>query len=156
MTRPLEIDIQAADPTDAAALSCLGQYYDELNRRFAQGFDVRLSADPEAADMRAPRGAFLLAWRDGQAVACGGLKGHGDWGEVKRVWIAPDLRGQGIARAMMAALEEAARALGMTVLRLDTNSALPEAVALYRALGWTEIPRFNDDPYPDVFFERRL
>ena len=44
----------------------------------------------------------------------------------------------------------------MTLLRLDTNSALPEAVAMYRKAGWTEIPRFNDDPYPDVFFEKGL
>ena len=44
----------------------------------------------------------------------------------------------------------------MTLLRLDTNSALPEAVAMYRKAGWTEIPRFNDDPYPDAFFEKHL
>ena len=56
----------------------------------------------------------------------------------------------------MAAAEDAARALGIRVLRLDTNSALPEAVALYRNTGWTEIPRYNDDPYPDVFFEKAV
>jgi hypothetical protein len=42
------------------------------------------------------------------------------------------------------------------VLRLDTNSALPEARKLYRSTGWREIARFNDDPYPDLFFEKRL
>ncbi|WP_274608816.1 hypothetical protein [Vannielia litorea] len=41
-------------------------------------------------------------------------------------------------------------------MRLDTNSALPEAVAMYRNAGWTEIDRFNDDPYPDHFFEKAL
>ena len=49
-----------------------------------------------------------------------------------------------------------ARELGIGVLRLDTNSALPEAVALYRRSGWSEIPRFNEDPYPDLFFEKVL
>jgi hypothetical protein len=56
----------------------------------------------------------------------------------------------------MEAVEDAARDLGIRVLRLDTNSALPEAIALYRKTGWVEIPRFNDDPYPDAFFEKRL
>ena len=49
-----------------------------------------------------------------------------------------------------------ARGLGMGLLRLDTNTALPEALALYRRLGWSEIDRFNDDPYPDAFFEKHL
>ena len=44
----------------------------------------------------------------------------------------------------------------MGLLRLDTNTALPEALALYRRLGWSEIDRFNDDPYPDAFFEKHL
>jgi len=44
----------------------------------------------------------------------------------------------------------------VAVLRLDTNSALPEASRLYHSSGWTEIARFNDDPYPDTFFEKRL
>ena len=52
--------------------------------------------------------------------------------------------------------EDAARGLGIELLRLDTNSALAEAGQLYRRSGWSEIPRFNDDPYPDLFFEKRL
>ena len=53
-------------------------------------------------------------------------------------------------------LSELSRELGIATLRLDTNSALPEAAALYRKTGWREIPRFNDDPYPDLFFEKTL
>ncbi|QFS81516.1 putative acetyltransferase [Roseivivax sp. THAF40] len=151
-----ELDIVRVDPQDEDAVACLRAYFAELNRRFAQGFDVTLSSDPEADSMRPPRGAFILIRHGDQSVACGGLKGHGTWGEVKRVWVANALRGQGLARRLMARIEDEARDLGMDVLRLDTNSALPEAVAMYRRLGWTEIPRFNDDPYPDVFFERQL
>jgi GNAT superfamily N-acetyltransferase len=61
-----------------------------------------------------------------------------------------------LGRRLMEAAETAARQLGITVLRLDTNSALPEAGQLYRSSGWCEIARFNDDPYPDLFFEKRL
>jgi len=149
--------IEAADPRSEPARACLRAYYGELARRFATGFDVTRSRDPDAADMVVPRGSFLLAWSDGVPVGCVGLKGDGgDMAEVKRLWVAASARGQGLARALMVAIEDAARDLGVRVLRLDTNSALPEALALYRNTGWVEIPRFNDDPYPDVFFEKRL
>ncbi|HEY9026619.1 MAG TPA: helix-turn-helix domain-containing GNAT family N-acetyltransferase [Burkholderiaceae bacterium] len=151
------IAIEQADPRSAPARDCLQAYYDELARRFASGFDVSLSRDPDADDMLPPRGAFLLAWSDGLPVGCVGLKNGGAQpAEVKRLWVAPAARGLGLARRLMDAVEDAARAIGLPLLRLDTNSALPEAIALYRRTGWTEIPRFNDDPYPDVFFEKRL
>ena len=56
----------------------------------------------------------------------------------------------------MTAAETIARELSVKLLRLDTNSALSEAQQLYRGSGWVEIGRFNDDPYPDTFFEKRL
>jgi GNAT superfamily N-acetyltransferase len=94
---------------------------------------------------------------DGLPVGCVGLKGSGSGtAEVKRLWVAPSARGLGLGRQLMEAAESAARELGIKVLRLDTNSALPEAGRLYRTSGWTEIDRFNDDPYPDLFFEKRL
>ncbi|WP_172326990.1 MarR family winged helix-turn-helix transcriptional regulator [Mangrovicoccus sp. HB161399] len=151
------VAIAEADPRGDAALHCLGEYYAELGRRFAQGFDVNLSRDPQAADMVPPKGSFLIAWSDGLPAGCVGVKGAGDGtAEIKRLWVDPLTRGAGLARRLMAAAEARARALGIGVLRLDTNSALPEAVALYRRDGWTEIPRFNDDPYPDLFFEKAL
>ena len=149
--------VESADPRSEPARACLRAYYDELARRFSTGFDVARSRDPDAGDMVAPRGTFLLAWSDGVPVGCVGLKGDGgEVAEVKRLWVAASARGQGLARRLMSAVEDAARALGVRVLRLDTNSALPEALALYRKSGWVEIPRFNDDPYPDAFFEKRL
>lgn len=151
------IAIERADPRDAPAKQCLGAYYAELGRRFARGLDVSRSRDPEAAAMMPPRGAFLIATLDGGPVGCVGLKGSGaDDAEIKRLWVAPAARGLGLAQRLMAAAEEEARSLGIERLRLDTNSALAEAVSLYRGSGWTEIPRFNDDPYPDIFFEKRL
>ncbi|MEM7526106.1 MAG: helix-turn-helix domain-containing GNAT family N-acetyltransferase [Pseudomonadota bacterium] len=151
------ITVEEVDPASSSARHCLGEYYAELERRFAQGFDVSLSRDPDAADMRPPRGSFLLAAFDGLPLGCVGLKGRGGGeAEIKRLWVAPSARGLGLARRLMAAAEERARAFSMTRLLLDTNSALAEAERLYRKDGWTEIPRFNDDPYPDLFFEKRL
>ena len=151
------IEIHQADPQDPHARFCLEEYYAELNRRFDGGFDVNLSRDPDAADMRPPRGTFLVAFSDGMPLGCVGVKGTGgEVAEIKRLWVAPSARGLKLATRLMEAAEDAARDLGITTLRLDTNSALPEAVALYRNAGWMEIDRFNDDPYPDVFFEKGL
>ena len=151
------IAIIEVDPVGEAARTCLAAYYAELARRFAQGFDVARSCDPDADAMRRPRGTFLLAMADGLPVGCVGLKGDGGAvAEIKRLWIDPAARGLGLARQLMQAAEEAARGLSTTHLRLDTNSALPEAIALYRKSGWVEIARFNDDPYPDHFFEKAL
>ncbi|MCA6123673.1 MarR family transcriptional regulator [Bradyrhizobium sp. WSM 1704] len=145
------------DPRSDEARYCLGEYYAELARRFKQGFDVKLSRDPDAKDMVRPRGSFIVAMSDGLPVGCVGLKGSGsELAEIKRLWVAPSARGLGLGRRLIDAAESAARELGIAVLRLDTNSALAEAGQLYRKSGWTEIPRFNDDPYPDLFFEKRL
>ncbi|MBT9385990.1 bifunctional helix-turn-helix transcriptional regulator/GNAT family N-acetyltransferase [Pseudooceanicola sp. CBS1P-1] len=149
--------LEEVDPGDPRAIACLEAYYAELARRLRQGFDVTLSADPEAGAMRPPRGSFLLALSDGMPIGCVGLKGtEKGYAEIKRMWVAPSARGMGLAGRMMAEVEARARELGITLLRLDSNSALPEAVGLYRKLGWQEIPRFNEDPYPDVFFEKAL
>jgi len=149
--------IEEVDPRSEAARTCLQAYYAELARRLKTGFDVKLSRDPEAQAMIRPRGAFLLATADGLPVGCVGLKGRGGpVAEIKRLWIDPAARGFGLARQLMEAVEAAARDLSIAVLRLDTNSALPEALALYRKAGWVEIDRFNDDPYPDHFFEKVL
>lgn len=151
------VAIEESDPRSEPARYCLGEYYAELERRFAQGFDVARSRDPEARDMVPPRGAFLIARSDGLPIGCVAVKGSGTGaGEIKRLWIAPSARGLGIARQLMAAAEARARRLGMALLRLDTNSALGEALRLYQSTGWTGIERFNDDPYPDLFFEKRL
>ncbi|MBR1205821.1 MULTISPECIES: bifunctional helix-turn-helix transcriptional regulator/GNAT family N-acetyltransferase [unclassified Bradyrhizobium] len=149
--------LQEMDPHSDAARYCLGEYYAELARRFKQGFDVKLSRDPDAKDMVRPRGSFIVAMSDGLSIGCVGLKGSSsEFAEIKRLWVAPGARGLGLGRRLMDAAEKAARELGIAVLRLDTNSALAEAGQLYRRSGWTEIPRFNDDPYPDLFFEKHL
>jgi DNA-binding MarR family transcriptional regulator/GNAT superfamily N-acetyltransferase len=151
------IAIEEADPRGDAARYCLGEYYSELGRRFEKGFDVSRSRDPDAADMVRPRGAFLLAMSDGLPIGCVGLKGTGgEVAEIKRLWICRTARNFGVARRLMQAVETVARELSVKTLRLDTSSALPEALKLYRTSGWVEIDRFNEDPYPDHFFEKHL
>lgn len=147
----IEIAVEAPDSADARA--CLAAYFAELDRRFEGGFDpgTKGYSDPENA------GALYLARRDGKAVACGAVKRiDGATAEIKRMWVSPGARGQGVAKALLAALETEAARLGAARIVLDTNKALREAHALYRRAGYREIARFNDNPYADFWFEKRL
>jgi DNA-binding MarR family transcriptional regulator/GNAT superfamily N-acetyltransferase len=151
------IAIEEVDPRGDAARYCLGEYYSELARRLEKGFDVSRSRDPDAVDMVRPRGTFLIAVSDSLPIGCVGLKGTGiEVAEIKRLWVCQTARGFGIAKRLMHTVESVARELSVKTLRLDTNRALPEALKLYRTSGWVEIDRFNEDPYPDHFFEKHL
>jgi ribosomal protein S18 acetylase RimI-like enzyme len=98
-----------------------------------------------------------VARLEGEPVGCGGLKTlDAGTGEVKRVWTAASARGIGVAARIMWWLEERAREMGFSVVRLDTNKSLTEAQALYRKLGYHEIGRYNDNPYASHFFEKSL
>ncbi|WP_199192815.1 bifunctional helix-turn-helix transcriptional regulator/GNAT family N-acetyltransferase [Allosphingosinicella deserti] len=149
--------IDEVHPQSSEALYCLREYYAELDRRFEGGFEVARSRDPDSGDMVAPRGTFLVAMIDDLPLGCVGLKRTGEsCAEVKRLWVSGSARGLGIARELMVSVEEAALSFGVRKLVLDTNRALEEALAMYRAWGWREIARFNDDPYADFFFEKML
>ena len=149
------VGLEPASSSDA--VSCLNQYFAELARRFEEGFDPAKGAAAGVEAMNPPHGWFFLARLDGRPVGCGGLARLGaEAGEVKRVWTAPDARGLGVARRLVAAIEAQAREAGLSTLKLDTNRALKEAHALYRKLGFVEIGRYNDNSYADHWFEKRL
>jgi GNAT superfamily N-acetyltransferase len=151
------VGIAPADPDEPEARRCAARYFAELAARFEEGFDPARARQPDPAEQRPPRGVLLLARADGVALGCVAVRRTcPEWSELKRLWVAPESRGLGLARRLVAAAEDQARGLGATTLRLDTNRALTEAVALYRALGYAEIPRFNDEPYAHHWFEKRL
>ena len=143
-----QIEIRPADPDAPEAVACMRAYFDELAARVSgfgpKGFTL---PDPGSASYRPPTGGFLVAWSDELPVACVSLRPvDARTGEVKRLWVHGSARGQGVARRMMAAIEAEARVLGFTALKLDTNSALTEAVALCRAGGWVEIAPYTPPP----------
>lgn len=142
------IAIAPADPEDPDARACLRAYAALLSDRIPGIPAAHVPCpDPEADHYRSPGGAFLLARSDGLALGCVSVKTvDPGLGEVKRLWVAPSARGQGLARRLMAEIEDRSRALGLMRLRLDTNAHLPEAIALYRATGWEEVTAFT--PFP--------
>ena len=93
-----------------------------------------------------PRGRLLLAMLDGQPAGCVALRAlDGDVCEMKRMFVRPQLQGQGVGRALGEALIREAKTLGYTRMRLDTSVRQVEALTLYERLGFTRI-----DPYYDV------
>jgi DNA-binding MarR family transcriptional regulator/GNAT superfamily N-acetyltransferase len=151
------VAVAPTDPRTPEAQYCLRAYAAELGQRLEGGYDPSRSRRVEVADMMPPRGVLLIASLHAQPVGCGALWLHADKSaEVKRMWVAPVARGLGVGRRLITELETHARREGVHVLRLDTNHALAEAIALYRSSGYEEIPRFNDEPYADHFFEKRL
>ncbi|KDP90263.1 MULTISPECIES: GNAT family N-acetyltransferase [Clavibacter] len=116
----------------------------ELDLRY--GGDTEPGTKPTAADMA----VFLVARDpDGRAVGCGGIRLLGDrgdgipWAELKRMYVVPAARGTGVATALLRALEETARELGVVDLVLETGPEQPDAMRFYAREGWTEIPRFG-------------
>jgi GNAT superfamily N-acetyltransferase len=151
------VKIEPLDPALSMAQSCLDAYANELNQRFETGFETAKSLSATADDLRPPNGAFLVATLNGRFVGCGALKFNGDGPtEVKRMWVSPDVRGFGIGRRLLEALEHHARANGTRVLHLETNRVLVEAIGLYRSAGYQEIEAFNNERYAHHWFEKQF
>lgn len=151
------VEIDAVDPAQRDAQLCLRAYFAELGERFDAGFDPALSISAELREMRPPAGLFLLATLRGEPVGCGALKLHDqEPTELKRMWVARSARGLGIGRRLLTELERRAAVEGARVVRLETNRALTEAIALYRSAGYREVDAFNDEPYAHHWFEKEL
>jgi ribosomal protein S18 acetylase RimI-like enzyme len=114
---------------------------------------------PEAppAELVPPGGVMLLVTLDGEPVAIGGVRDlDTDVAEVKSMYVAPSGRGRGIARRLLGRLEEVAAERGCSAVRLDTAAHLAAAIAFYRAVGYRDISRYNDNPHAAFWFEREL
>ena len=152
-----EVKVAPEDPVSAEACASLLAYFAELAERFEQGFDPKSAGAEPGAEFAQPGGFFVLARLEGEPVGCGGLVSHdAETAEIKRVWTSPAARGLGVARAVLAALESEARTRGFRRLILDTNKALKEAQAMYLALGYLDIERYNDNPYAHRWFAKEI
>ncbi|MGO4445612.1 GNAT family N-acetyltransferase [Mycobacterium sp. 2YAF39] len=160
MAAELDFRHVSAEGVDGAAL--LAAMTDEMRELYwdvGDGLDINSPDMPAAgpADLSPPGGTFLVGYRDGEPVCGGGIKqlGHGAC-EIKRMYVVPAARRQGIARELLHALEAAAHQLGYDVVRLDTGPRQPHARGMYLAEGYREIPNFNGNPVATFFGEKRL
>jgi DNA-binding MarR family transcriptional regulator/GNAT superfamily N-acetyltransferase len=151
------VRIGIADPRSPDAQWCIEQYFAELNQRFEAGFDPTLGIQALPYELTPPGGLLLVARLREEPVGCGALKFHEHApAEIKRMWVAPLVRGLGLGRRLLEALEHHARDAGVSVLHLETNHTLLEAIQLYRDCGYQEVEAFNDEPYAHHWFEKRL
>jgi GNAT superfamily N-acetyltransferase len=147
----------AADVEPAASLLDamrveIGAMYDDLD---LDGADMP-KAGP--AELGPPGGTFLVGSdHGGRAVCCGGIKRLQDGAcEIKRMYVVPEARGQGVGRELLQQLEQAAEELGYRVVRLDTGPQQPGAERMYRQAGYRPIGNFNANPVASFFGEKQL
>ena len=151
------VRVAVCDPRHPDARRAIMAYVTELAHRFDSGFDPALSMSATADEMSAPAGLFLMATLYGDPVGCGALKFHpAAPAEIKRMWVAPEVRGLGLGRRLLAELEARAAARGVRTIRLETNRTLAEAIGLYRTAGYREVAAFNDERYAHHWFEKTL
>jgi GNAT superfamily N-acetyltransferase len=114
------------------------------------------SATP--TDFAPPHGTFLVGFDgDGAPVCAGGVKRLDDGAaEIKRMYVVPAARGRGHARVLLHALEDAARELDYSTVRLDTGPQQAHAQALYESEGYRPIGNFNANPVASFWGEKAL
>ena len=141
-------------PGSAAAQSLMAALDEDIVRRYpgepTNGIDV--------ARFEAAGGVFVVCYVDDMPAACGAFRPFEDSAEIKRMYVAPALRGRGLARAILDFLEAEAARRGFSRAILETGRSMTEALGLYRSRGWTEIPTFGPyvgDP-KSICFEKSL
>jgi DNA-binding MarR family transcriptional regulator/GNAT superfamily N-acetyltransferase len=149
------IEVHRRDPQHPHVRWCLQSYFAELAERTGGTFDVAHVLPVRDAELLPPAGLMLIASLRGEPVGCGAVKFPGGPAEIKRMWVAPRARGLGLGRRLLSELEARA-AERASVLRLETNGALREAIGMYRAAGFREVPAFNDEPNAHHWFEKTL
>ncbi len=157
----------APEPFDSPVAAALWRaYYTEVSDRWYLLHQGRRTEPAElerevaaqsGAELTPPGGQLLVARYDGEPAGSAGVRLlDATTGELTRVFVCEGMRGRGGAALLVAAAEDAARALGARHLVLDTRSDLVEARALYTRLGYSETEPHNDDPYAEHWFRKRL
>ena len=146
----LEITSEALTSSDATML--IAALNAELSHRYPEPGATHFRLEPD--DVAPCAGIFLVARWQGHPVGCGALRGLRDAelvrelgpraGEIKRMYVTPDMRGHGIGRALLARIEAEGRALGVRRLVLETGTRQEEALALYRGAGFIDIPAYGE------------
>lgn len=156
------IEIRSSRPDDPRAAETLRAYMTDIVGRYhgrpttTEEIDDLLREYPND-DLAPPAGAFLLAWDGEEILGCVGVRVlEPGTTEITRMFVHQNARRRGVASRLLAAAEDAGRALGATRMRLDTRKDLVEARALYPRHGYVEIPDYNGEFYADHWFEKQL
>jgi GNAT superfamily N-acetyltransferase len=137
------ITIARAALTDDASRALITELNAELSRTYPEPGANHFGLDPD--EVAEGRGAFLVVYRDGVPAGCGAVRRlDAETGELKRMYVSPAVRGTGLGRRLVAALEAEARALGVRRLVLETGTRQLAAIALYHATGFHPVPLYGE------------
>jgi len=140
---PADLVVERAAILSPVARALIGALNAELSSRYPEDGATHFRLDPD--EVAPGRGAFLIATRAGKPLGCGAVRClETETGEIKRMYVSPEARSHGVGRAVLAALETEARALGVARLVLETGVRQPEAIALYERAGFSRIPAFGE------------
>lgn len=150
---PVPVVFHRRDPAVPPASDLIAAILEEYDAIAGRALGGGPSATP--ADFSPPGGAYLVGFADGGHAACGGgVKSLGDGAaEIKRFYVVPAFRGQGLARELLQALEDEARRLGYRTLRLDATAP---TWPMYLASGYHEVDDYNGNPHATVWGEKEL
>jgi GNAT superfamily N-acetyltransferase len=152
------VDVVLRDePLDGAAASDLLAAFASEIASLYPGWHPGAGPSADPGEFVPPAGAFVVAYVDGRPVGCGGFKRiDAQRGEIKRLYVAPELRKSGIARLILGGLEQRARESGYAAVRLDTGARQPEALTLFRSAGYNNIADYNGNEFASHWLEKFL
>ncbi|YCM47062.1 GNAT family N-acetyltransferase (plasmid) [Verrucomicrobiaceae bacterium 227] len=152
---PVPVSVGDADPASAESELLINHLWEELGGLYGDTGPCKFTPDQVSGE----RSAFVSARQAERVVACGAIVPlEHNAAEVKRIFVVPESRRQGIAQLIVQYLELRACDLGFTVLRLETGIKQPGAAKLYESCGFQKIPAFGSyrgDPL-SVCFEKKL
>lgn len=148
MSTEIAIKLAASQEDITAVKALFIEYAEWLGVSLCfQGFDEEIATFPSFYDF------LLIARVNGEAAGAVGLKDHGQGiCEMKRLYVRDAFKRRGLGRRLSEALIIEAKARGFARMRLDTLMRLEAAIALYRDLGFREIPAYYENPEKDVIY----
>ena len=140
-----DIRVTQIDPTSAVATELIRELSKEMAALYPDSHGGDGAGAFKPSDVQVARAAFVVVWRDDEALGCGALRpmDEADTVEVKRMFVRPAVRGQGISRVILSSLEDLARSFGYQKVRLETGRRNPEAMGLYESSGYQPIPCYG-------------
>jgi GNAT superfamily N-acetyltransferase len=127
----------------------------KVEEQFGVSFDIKSMLEEDILDLdkfNPPDGRLLLARFEDRVIGIGCLRRIGqDTGEIKRMYVRPELRGKGIGKRLLDELLSEARKIGYPKIRLDSARFMKEAHSLYRSIGFREIAAYPESEIPAEF-----
>jgi GNAT superfamily N-acetyltransferase len=154
---PEEITVRAEAADSLIAVRLVDAMVTEMDQLYGQAPGGGVGSGASPSDFTPPTGAFLVIYAGGKPVAGGGLKRDDDGvAEIKRMYVVPEARRQGLGRQLLEALEDRARELGYARIRLDTGARQPHAQAMYERAGYHPIDNYNGNSMASFWGEKIL